>query len=95
MLLICLGYVYLYAVLNLLNHYQIKNYHVPLVHHTYSGFYLMNLFQASLFYYKYALEYYLNITIKSKHTCIEFGCTYGLTVAELPKLYGPRAPVIV
>jgi hypothetical protein len=34
-----------------------------------------------LFYYKYASDYYSNITIESKHTCIEFGCIYGLTLA--------------
>jgi len=39
----------------------------------------MNLW-ASLFYYKYALEYYSNIIIESKHTCIEFGCICGLTL---------------
>ena len=39
------------------------NNHAPLGHHTYSCFDL------------YALEYYSNIIIRSKHTCIESGCT--------------------
>jgi hypothetical protein len=42
----------------------------------------MNLFSLSnLFYYKYALEYYSDMIIESKHTCIEFSCIYGLTHA--------------
>jgi hypothetical protein len=34
-----------------------------------------------LFCNKYALKYYSNIIIESKHTYIEFGCICGLTLA--------------
>ena len=33
-----------------------------------------------MFCYKYALEYYSDMIIESKHTYIEFGCIYGLTL---------------
>ena len=47
--------------------------------HTYSCFYF-NESLYSLFCYKYASEYYSDMIIESKHTCIEFGCMYGLTL---------------
>jgi hypothetical protein len=50
------------------------NNHAPLGHHTYFCSTLRNLFSLSSFLIMYASEYYSDMIIESKHTCIEFGC---------------------
>jgi len=76
MLLICIGY----AMLSLLIQKKLCSFGSP-----YIFLFLLEwislVFQTSLFCCKYASEYYSDMIIESKHTCIEFCCIHGLTLA--------------
>ena len=79
MLLICLGYLYLHDMLKLAKSRTNKKikFYASFVHHTCSCFYFewISLFSHASF----STLACFGLTIELKHTCIELGCTYGLT----------------